>query len=284
MGSMKTLVLVTLFLGIVYVHAGIVDRDSDPGEPLTPEDFEYAQSAEFLNKIATEENHDEDGSSSLFEGDIDMSDAEQRQALTERGIPGLREVVKTQKWPKSADGKVRIPYKIPSRLSKERRGAIAKAVLEFEQKTCIRFVPFNWERHYIKINTKAKGCASPLGMQGSVNMISFGPSCTWGNLCHEFMHSLGFFHEHTRTDRDDYVTIEWDNIPEDWVHNFYKCDKRYGGCNDLNVGYDYGSIMHYGRMLMGKTAIRSKRMGVSMGQRKRMSRLDIQGIKEYYEC
>ena len=124
---------------------------------------------------------------------------------------------------------------------------------------------------------------------------------------------LGFFHEHTRTDRDDYVTIEWDNIPQDWVHNFYKCDKRYGGCNDLNVGYDYGSIMHYGRMLMGKhlynkhghigllrstpsifwwcntffsgkTAIRSKRMGVSMGQRKRMSRLDIQGIKEYYEC
>ena len=74
------------------IISGIVDRDSDPGEPLTLEDFEYAQSAEFLNKIATEENHDEDGSSSLFEGDIEMSDAEQRQALTERGIPGLREV------------------------------------------------------------------------------------------------------------------------------------------------------------------------------------------------
>ena len=74
------------------IISGIVDRDSDPGEPLTPEDFEYAQSAEFLNEIANEEDHDEDGSSSLFEGDIEMSDAEQRQALMERGIPGLREV------------------------------------------------------------------------------------------------------------------------------------------------------------------------------------------------
>ena len=108
------------------------------------------------------------------------------------------------------------------------------------------------------------------------------------------------------------MTIEWDNIPDDWVHNFYKCNQRGAGCNDLNVGYDYGSIMHYGRQLKGKihihlyllfpfiiighiakvkivffagkTAIRSKKIGVSIGQRKRMSRLDIQGIKEYYGC
>ena len=67
-------------------------READPGEPLTQEDFEYAESAEFQNEIASEEDHDEDGSASLFEGDIEMSDAEQRQALMDRGIPGLREV------------------------------------------------------------------------------------------------------------------------------------------------------------------------------------------------
>ena len=81
-----------ILLVLKAIISGIVDRDSDPGEPLTPEDFEYAQSAEFLNEIANEEDHDEDGSSSLFEGDIEMSDAEQRQALMERGIFGLREV------------------------------------------------------------------------------------------------------------------------------------------------------------------------------------------------
>ena len=111
----------------------------DAGEPLTEEDFNFAESEEFNTELANEETHDEDDSATLFEGDIEISDEEQRNALAERGIPGLREVVGSRKWPKSSDGLVRVPYKVPSGLSKKRRAAIAKAVLEFKQKTCIRF-------------------------------------------------------------------------------------------------------------------------------------------------
>lgn len=34
----------------------------------------------------------------------------------------------------------------------------------------------------------------------------------FGEITHEVMHILGFSHEHTRPDRDRYVTVLWDNI------------------------------------------------------------------------
>ena len=65
----------------------------DTGEPLTEEDFEFAESDEYNSELAAEETHDEDQSQALFEGDIDISDMEQKRALAERGVPGLREVI-----------------------------------------------------------------------------------------------------------------------------------------------------------------------------------------------
>lgn len=56
-----------------------------------------------------------------------------------------------------------------------------------------RFVPYKGEKTgYIYIDTTAGGCSSPLGMRSSsYNHVEFGQYCSWGNLCHEFMHSLG---------------------------------------------------------------------------------------------
>jgi hypothetical protein len=96
------------------------------------------------------------------------------------------------------------------------------------------------------------------------------------------MHALGFFHEHTRSDRDKYVTIKWGNIPSDWAHNFKKCTER--GCNDLKVGYDYGSVMHYGRNLGGKEAIVPKDKNARIGQRQALSPKDLIGLNEHYGC
>ena len=43
--------------------------------------------------------------------------------------------------------------------------------------------------------------------------MSLGPNCvSKGIALHEIMHLLGFFHEHTRFDRDKYINVLWDNI------------------------------------------------------------------------
>ena len=62
---------------------------------------------------------------------------------------------------------------------------------------------------------------------------------------------IGFFHEHTRSDRDQYITINWDNVPNEFKHNFAPCTSYHEGCQDSNVGYDYDSIMHYGKRITG---------------------------------
>ena len=111
------------------------DNRQDEGEALTEEDFRNA-----LTEVYSDDDvPDEDQSAELFEGDIELSD-EDRKAFEEGGVTGLREVVglSIRKWPKGGDGHVTVPYYIPSGMARSKRSAIARVVLEYQTKTCIR--------------------------------------------------------------------------------------------------------------------------------------------------
>ncbi|KAB7502400.1 Zinc metalloproteinase nas-15 [Armadillidium nasatum] len=57
-------------------------------------------------------------------------------------------------------------------------------------------------------------CWSRIGKIGGPQEINFGSWCfqQFGVVLHELYHCLGFYHEQSRPDRDDYVEIVWDNI------------------------------------------------------------------------
>ena len=92
---------------------------------------------------------------------------------------------------------------------------IKKAMEEFHQKTCIHFVPRTRESDYLIISSERTGCWSSVGRIGGAQQLNLqSPGCltTVGTPVHEFMHAVGFLHEHTRYERDRYVTINWQNI------------------------------------------------------------------------
>lgn len=65
------------------------------------------------------------------------------------------------------------------------------------------------------------------------------------------MHTLGFFHEHSRYDRDKYIKLNNDSIKDGLKGNFKRYNTSY--TDTLNTEYDYGSVLHYSPQQGAKT-------------------------------
>ncbi|XP_031143790.1 astacin-like metalloendopeptidase isoform X4 [Sander lucioperca] len=173
-----------------------------------------------------------------------------------------------------------IPYKIRPELA-GRKDAILSAMAMLSKPTCVSFHKRTSESNYLlfKVST---GCASCVGFVGGEQPVFIGPACTVGNIAHEILHSLGFYHEHTRADREKYITVLPYNIMEGMKKNF---EVRRGKTFDL--GYDVGSIMHYGSRFFsanGHATILPKSGVKDMGQRVKLTNTDIMKIQLLYSC
>uniref|UniRef100_A0A3B4T2F6 Metalloendopeptidase n=1 Tax=Seriola dumerili TaxID=41447 RepID=A0A3B4T2F6_SERDU len=168
------------------------------------------------------------------------------------------------RWPTT------IPYYLEDSLEINAKGVILKAFDQYRLKTCIDFTPWKGEKNYIS------------------QRLSIGRNCDrLGTVEHEFLHALGFWHEQSRADRDDYVNIIWDRIETGKEHNFKKNNDTVSSA--LGVPYDYGSVMHYSKTsfnIGSEPTIVTKIphfMDV-IGQRMGFSSSDLTKLGRLYNC
>eukprot|EP01084_Bolivina_argentea_P253259 425347_1 len=171
----------------------------------------------------------------------------------------------TYYWPEGY-----IPYEIESGLPNQQR--IIDAIQHYQDNTKnIRLGPRNGETNYVRFIEHASSCSSYVGRVGGQQIIKVASWCKKGNIVHEIGHALGLKHTHTRHDRNDYINIDWGNVPSTWKHNYDQVNAYYDDC----LKYDYGSVMHYGANLQGKLVITTTNpSGATIGQRNALSVVD----------
>uniref|UniRef100_A0A182Y6I3 Metalloendopeptidase n=1 Tax=Anopheles stephensi TaxID=30069 RepID=A0A182Y6I3_ANOST len=177
------------------------------------------------------------------EGDIMEPPQRQRNGVALSAFPNAR-------WPNAV-----IPYVITNTFTADQRTTIQSGMAQIAAATCVRFVPRTSEAIYLTVGNGESGCWSYVGRstrntENQVNLQS--PECVdIGTVVHELMHAIGFYHEFTRPDRDEYVSIDRTALAAEYqTDTFFQDNYAKMAANEVVLygrAYDYGSVMHYSK-------------------------------------
>ncbi|PAV80424.1 hypothetical protein WR25_23594 [Diploscapter pachys] len=157
----------------------------------------------------------------LLQGDIVVTDDQLKQMEDEYKRSGGRKkrqaAIPIRKWPQNT-----IHYYFHN-VSAKSQQAVAAGLKVIQQQTCINFVKSSTAANRIRI-INADGCWSPIGMKGGEQDLSLqSDGCDLqGTAAHEFIHAIGYYHEQSRYDRDQYIIVDLTNVEPDNAYNFDK--------------------------------------------------------------
>uniref|UniRef100_A0A183CKW5 Metalloendopeptidase n=1 Tax=Globodera pallida TaxID=36090 RepID=A0A183CKW5_GLOPA len=201
------------------------------------------------------------------------------------------EPTSTKRW----DPNKAIPYMFDQSLAEADKKAVREAVTEIQSKTCLNFTevhakPTGSHLYYTKIANPTFCGLSYVGRVEPANPIYLSFMCGHpaGVAIHETMHALGFQHEQLRYDRDQFITIQWENVNPQQLDFFTVSDVT--KFSSYGIKYDYGSIMQYSSTIAssspGKKTMVAKlkpaENDVLLGQRVGMAQSDVEAVKKLY--
>ncbi|CAJ0596892.1 unnamed protein product [Cylicocyclus nassatus] len=172
----------------------VIDKSKPDAETVLSEaDFQIYSLVKDVTKIGIKVK-DDPTMGNKMEGDIAIDDIKKFiEDSNKLGRSAIRQAYR--RWPNAE-----IPYTLSSQYGSYSRSVIARAMQEYHDKTCVRFVPRDPSRHvdYIHIHPD-DGCYSLVGKTGGRQPLSLDSGCIQvGTIVHELMHAVGFFHEQSR--------------------------------------------------------------------------------------
>ena len=200
-------------------------------------------------------------------------------------------------WP---NGKVNWYMDAAAPIDQCAEATFKSAASMIEKYTCLRFqpnvIPSGGNVQSIKLTSDGTTCWAYVGMSSQSQVNLGGSGCQVpGIALHELGHAVGLIHQQSRSNRDTYVTVDWDNIKDSAIDNFKKIVS--GSTYDTVVSskpYDYTSIMHYSVCEFSTTRSSNpcgrtldpsdKTASGTMGQREYLSQTDIDTINQMYGC
>ncbi len=181
------------------------------------------------------------------------------------------------RWPDNT-----VFFAIDPNLPDQKR--VTDAIAHWEANTCIRFVRRTNQAAFVEF-IPSQGCWSSVGRTGGRQLIGLASGCSTGSTIHEIGHAVGLWHEQSRADRDDWITIHWDNIEQNKKHNFQTYEARGYDGDEYTDALDLGSIMMYSPRAFsrnGLPTITLKDGSLYNYQRNGLSAGDRQGITRMY--
>lgn len=232
--SPKMLTKRTIFMS--FIVAATLSSCSKNNEEMTTETQAAASKIENLKKGqlgGQDITYERKNGMNFFEGDIILSDKQ----LTDDGSAN-RGGASFSRWPGS-----KIYYTVASNMGSINANKITTAVNEYNSKTNTQWIPRTNQANYVEFifgsSSGSDGWAH-IGYQGGKQSISLDQYISVGSVIHEMGHTVGLYHEHSRKDRDQYLSIQWNNIQDGQAYNF----NIYSSGTDIGP-FNINSVMMY---------------------------------------
>ena len=227
------------------------------------------------------------GGKPIFEGDIILDHVtDTPTADAKHGLHAVPQSIgidyQPYFWPKNAQGVAQIPYVVTNGSA-----SLTTALQQFNATFTgiIQFVARGSQTDYVNFDFDSSNtsgtCESYVGHVGGEQTVGGSSDCSIGTLLHEMGHVVGLYHEQSRPDRNQYVTVNFNAVIKGSWSNFTQLQDNY---QDLGP-YDYRSVMHYVPFAFsraGKPVIESIPAGMPLSNTVGYSDADIDGVKRLY--